>query len=282
MGNQIGKATLFTILLIGMLGCDYFEMRGFLLSYETVDERFEQSMRWNNNHPYKTFYTSVDDYRLYVMGDSHLGTATNFNIFVNAAKNDQALAAVMVGDLSKGNKEDYDFLNQNIPDPDSLKTFQLVGNHDLYFDGWKQFYQLFGSGVYYFTVQTPTAKDLFICLDSGGGTLGAKQLKWFQELLEGNRDTYRYCIVFSHVNIFRIRNTLSTNPYPEEVMALAELCLKHNINMVFNGHDHLQNVEIFGLTTFITMDALLDGYDNAGYSIIKNSAGKLTFENVRL
>ncbi len=280
MGHKIGKIAAFLVLLIGMIGCDYFEMRGFILSYETADERFEQSMTWNNDHPFKIFNLSSDDYILYVMGDSHLGTANNLNMFFNAAKNDQAIAAVMVGDLSTGNKEDYDFLEQNIPDPDSLQTFKLVGNHDLYFDGWKQFYQKFGSSVYYFTVQTPNAKDLFICLDSGGGTLGEKQLKWFKELLNEHRDEYRFCVVFSHVNIFRIRNTLSTNPYPGEVLTLSQLCAEHNVNLVFNGHDHIQNVETFGTTTYITMDALQDGLEITGYSKLKCNTGMLTYENV--
>jgi len=280
MGHKIGKITSFLFLFIGMIGCDYFEMRGFLLSYETADVRFEQSMAWNNDHPFKVITVTNDHYILYVMGDSHLGTANNLNKFFNAAKNDQALAAVMVGDLSTGSLENYQFLEQNIPHPDSLLTFKLVGNHDLYFDGWKQFYQRFGSSVYYFTVQTPNAKDLYICLDSGGGTLGEKQLKWFKELLEKHRDEYRFCVVFSHVNIFRIRNTLSTNPYPGEVLTLSQLCAENNVSMVFNGHDHLKNVESFGPTTYITMDALQDDLEITGYSVLKCNTGMLTFENV--
>ena len=280
MGHKIGKITAILFLFIGMVGCDYFEMRGFLLSYETADERFEQSMTWNNDHPFKVINVTNDHYILYVMGDSHLGTANNLNKFFHAAKNEQAIAAVMVGDLSTGSEEDYEFLEQNIPHPDSLRTFQLVGNHDLYFDGWKQFYQRFGSGVYYFTVHTPAAKDLYICLDSGGGTLGEKQLKWFKDLIEEHRDEYRFCVVFSHVNIFRIRNTLSTNPYPGEVLTLSHLCAENNVTMVFNGHDHLKNVESFGPTTFITMDALQDDLEISGYSVLKCNTGMLTFENV--
>lgn len=280
MGHKIGKIAAIIFLFFGMIGCDYFEMRGFLLSYETADERFEQSMTWNNNHPFKVINVTNDNYILYVMADSHLGTANNLNKFFHAAKNDQALGAVMVGDLSTGSEENYEFLEQNIPHPDSLRTFLLVGNHDLYFDGWKQFYQRFGSSVYYFTVQSPNAKDLYICLDSGGGTLGEKQLKWFKDLLEEHRDEYRFCVVFSHVNIFRIRNTLSTNPYPGEVLTLSHLCAENNVTMVFNGHDHLKNVESFGPTTFITMDALQDDLEITGYSVLKCNTGMLTFENV--
>lgn len=271
---------LFLLIILVFQGCDYFEMRGFVAAYETVDERFDQSMKWNKSHPFKTISIYSEDYKIYAMGDAHLGTADNLNIFFHSAKNDQALAAVMVGDMSTGSVENYQFLQQNIPDPDSLLTFQLVGNHDLYFHGWLQFYKMFGSGIYYFTVQTPSAKDLYICLDSGGGTLGEKQFEWLNKLLQDHRNKYRHCVIFSHVNIFRIRNTLSTNPYPGEVMALAQLCLEYNISMVINGHDHIQNVEQFGPTTFITMDALQDGLDYAGYTIISNEGNRLSYKNV--
>lgn len=274
------KYVLLLLLIIPFQSCDYFEMRGFIAGHETVNERFEQSMTWNELHPFQTIVSSQDDYTIYVMGDSHLGSAENLNRFFKQAKKDQAIAAVMVGDLSTGSKDDYQFLKQNIPHRDSLRTFQLVGNHDLYFNGWQHFYSLFGSSTYYFTIQTPNGKDLYICLDSGGGTIGDQQLSWFQQLLEEKRDSYRHCIVFSHVNIFRIRNTLSTNPYPGEVMALSQLCLKHKVNMVINGHDHIQNVVTFGPTTFITMDALQDGLEYAGYTIIHNQGNHLSFQNL--
>ncbi len=279
MENKL-KLLLFITLITIIQGCDYMEFRGFITSYETVDERYDQSMTWNETHPFKTIMVNQNDYNIYVMGDSHLGTVDNFNRFLYAAKQDQSVATVMVGDLSTGNINDYETLENNIPHPDSLLTFQIVGNHDLYFDGWKQFYSRFGSSIYYFVVQTPGAKDLYICLDSGGGTLGAKQLSWFQNLLKDHRNEYRHCVVFSHVNIFRIRNTLSTNPYPDEVLTLSQLCLEHNVSMVLNGHDHIKNVVHFGPTTFITMDALQDGLDYAGYTILKNNGDSLSYQNI--
>jgi len=279
MENKL-KFLLFVTLITIIQGCDYMEFRGFVTSYETVDERYDQSMTWNETHSFRTILINQNDYNIYVMGDSHLGTTDNLNRFFYAAKQDKSVATVMVGDLSTGNKSDYETLENNIPNPDSLLTFQIVGNHDLYFDGWKQFYARFGSSTYYFVVQTPGAKDLYICLDSGGGTLGGKQLTWFQNLLKDHRNEFRHCVVFSHVNIFRIRNTLSTNPYPDEVLTLSQLCIEHNVSMVLNGHDHIKNVVHFGPTTYITMDALQDGLDYAGYTILKNSGDSLSYQNI--
>ena len=34
----------------------------------------------------------------------------------------------------------------------------MAGNHDLFYDGWKEFYSRFGSSTYLFTVKTPDAR----------------------------------------------------------------------------------------------------------------------------
>ena len=158
----------------------------------------------------------------------------------------------------------------------------MIGNHDLYFDGWKQFYTHFGSTTYLFTVETPEASDLFICLDTGSGTLGSNQLEWLKNMLQEERPNYRKCVIFTHNNLFRIRHTTSTNPFVEEVRVLSELCLKHEIDMVITGHDHERNAVKFGNTTHITMDALQDISENAGYFTLFINQGEIDFEFVEL
>lgn len=100
----------------------------------------------------------------------------------------------------------------------------------MYFHGWKQFYSLFGSSTYLFIVKTPQSTDVFICLDSGSGTLGSNQLDWLKDILETERPNYRRCVLFTHVNLFRIRHTISANLPVEELYVLMELCVKHQID----------------------------------------------------
>ena len=90
----------------------------------------------------------------------------------------------MAGDLTTGHEEDYNVFEQHLPQQDSLPAFLIAGNHDLFFNGWKEFYSRFGSSTYLFTVKTPDATDLFICLETGGGTLGDKQLEWLINILQ--------------------------------------------------------------------------------------------------
>jgi 3',5'-cyclic AMP phosphodiesterase CpdA len=164
-----------------------------------------------------------------------------------------------------------------LPDPADLTTFPIVGNHDLYFDGWKKFQSLFGTTTYLFTVKTPTATDLYICLDSGSGTLGSEQLKWLKNILI-DRSDYRHCILFTHTNLFRIRHTFSTNPFVEEIRELADLCVRYEIDMVVTGHDHKRNVVVFGNTVHVTMDALEDINDTPSYFKLNIIQGELSYQ----
>jgi predicted phosphodiesterase len=282
METGFKKIICWLLLFFSFSACEKFEMRGFILSYETANQRFEQSMDWNYEHPFKEITIPVEDYTIYAMSDCHAGGTKNLDFFLNEAKRMNAVAAVMAGDLTRGHAKDYYTFQQHLPSQDSLISFQMVGNHDLFFDGWKQFYSLFGSTSYIFTVKTPQASDLYICLDTGGGTLGSNQLDWLKDILETDRPNYRHCILFTHNNLFRIRHTDSANPFVEELQVLIELCIKHQIDMVVAGHDHLKNVVKLGNTTHITLDALEDDFKQAGYLILSVKQGKIEYEFINL
>jgi UDP-2,3-diacylglucosamine pyrophosphatase LpxH len=238
-------------------------------SAETANQRFSQSIEWNNTHPYRELTIQSDDYLILSMGDSHVGGTENLDSFCDLAKARKATVIVMVGDLTTGQNKDWDIFEQHLPLQDSLPSFLMAGNHDLFFNGWKEFRSRFGSSSYLFTIKTPIATDLFICLETAGGTLGDDQTDWLINILEKMRSGYRHCIVFTHNNFFRTRHTDSTNPLVEELQVLMGLFAKHNVEMVITGHDHKQDVVVFGITTYITMDALKDGFSNAGYFQIR-------------
>ncbi len=271
-----------SLLLILFSACDIFEARGFVMPYETVEERFEQSMAWNAGNPYKAITTGADSYILYAMGDTHVGDTLNLNIFLDAAMEAGAIGAVMAGDITTGNDEDFYTFARQLPPQDSLPTFPLAGNHDLYFHGWEQYYELFGTSTYLFTVHTPNDSDLFICLDNGAATLGRKQIAWLKDVLETQRPQYRNCVIFTHTNFFRIRRMTATNPYVEELQLLTELCLRHDVDMVVAGHDHVKNSATLGNTEFLIMDALKDSEKNPGYLILTIEGDTIAPEFINL
>ncbi len=281
MENKIKLS--FILLVFFLSGCgNILDTSGFFFPDDLIDSRFVQSDQWNQTNPFKTISVNSENYQLFIAGDSHIGGTVNFDKFVSESKKNSAAALVIVGDIVSGHKQGYDTLINHLPNYSQIPYFLAVGNHDLYFDGWKTFYPYFGSSTYYFTVQTPTAKDLNIVLDSGSGTLGGKQLAWLQHVLENERSKYRHCFVYSHVNFFRNRHTGSTNPLVDELYVLMDLFAQNQVDMVFSGHDHDRSTNQFGNTTYITMDALLDGFPKAGFVILSVSKTAASFDFVDL
>ena len=262
---NLNRKILVILLMFSVISCEKADFKGLFKAYSDVNERFEQSMEWNNTHPQAIINVPGNVYEINAMGDSHVGGTKNLDILIEESIRDNVAASVFVGDLTTGHKKDYDTFAAHLPRPDSLTYFAIAGNHDLYFDGWQYFYGIFGSSTYYFVVNTPDTADLFICLDSGGGTLGNKQLDWFKNVLQNEREKHRYCVVSTHVNLFRMRPTTSTNPFVEEVQVLTDLFLRYNVNMVVTGHDHKRNTDILGNTTHIIMDDLQDISNHASY-----------------
>jgi predicted phosphodiesterase len=249
----------------------------------SVNQRFSQSMDWNESHPYKEIVVQSEDYSILFIGDTHVGSTNNLDKFFGIANASKASAVVMVGDLTNGKEEDYPVFDQCLQQKDSLLTFFAVGNHDLWSNsGWIEFFTRFGPSCYLFTVKSPEATDLFISLDSGSTTFGTEQLEWLSYILQTLRPECRHCIVYTHINLFRVRHTTSTNLLVEELDLLLELFTKNNVEMVITGHDHEKDATVFGITTYIQVPALMDGLRNAGYFEIsvKNEDVKYKFEGI--
>ena len=268
MGNFFKKISL-AIAAFCLAACGDADVIGMIASTsDGVEKRADYSLSLNKTIGFQTIISHQEEYQLCLIGDTHFGTAENFKK-VEAAVENSALAIVHVGDICTGKKDDYQKaaeLLKNSP----LKIFPLVGNHDLYFGGWQYFKEYFGSSMFYFEVQTPTAKDLHVCLDSGNGTLGKKQYDWLKNLLASKRADYRRCFVYSHTNMFRTDGSQSpsSNMPIEETYQLMALYGKHKVDAVIMGHDHSREELSFNKVRYITLDALRDGVKNASYLIL--------------
>ncbi len=277
MEFQLNQKSLL-IAAMALLATACSKIEGPTSSSDPVDKRFSQSMEWNAIHPYKEIKVESDDYTILTMADIHIGTTTaNLDRFLSVARLEKPAAVIIDGDLTGGLAEGYNEFEKHYPENDSLQSFYLAGNHDLWHNGWDEFYSRFGSSSYYFTVKTPAGADLFICIDTGGGTLGRLQTEWLSEILTSMRSSYRRCIVITHVNLFRPRKTESTNLVEEELSFLLDLFARNNVDMVITGHDHVRDVENFGITTYVQVDALEDGLSNAGYLNMKVKNGEINY-----
>jgi predicted phosphodiesterase len=277
-----GHIILFAAAFVLQSCSDEVDYSGFFYSEAYSNERFEQSMSWNESRPVKDIIVNSDNYTFLVAGDSHCGSTANLDYFIEKTSAPEISFSILAGDMTSGQSYDFDTVFTHLARLEAKPYFPAIGNHDLFFDGWQSYINYVGTTAYTFTVTSLSGKDLFICLDTGTGTLGSKQMKWLKETIRNTRGSYRNCIVFTHVNFFRAHRVTSTVPLVEELYALLDLFADNSVDMVIMGHDHRRSVENFDETRYITLDALEDDFEYASYMSVTNQEGTLSYKFINV
>ena len=243
---------------------------------ENADQRFAQSMEYNHQHGYDTVYVASNDYRVYIMSDMHVDFSTfNLDTFVMDYLSDPAAApfCLMLGDMINATGH-YDYCMEHMApiwDGTGDTCYCTLGNHDMYFDQWQVWRSHLKTSTYWFMVQTPDYKDLFISLDSGDGTLGSDQLNWLRALLkQKSQEGYRHIAVYTHTHFFKIDASQghTSNMALEEMYELCDLFSQYGVDLVLQGHSHARNLTVFKGVQYLRVDALEDHYYNAYYTIL--------------
>lgn len=269
---------LFFVSMILMLSCKKYDILGmFTAVSESPDERFAMSMEYNNAHGYDKIFVGDDNYRLYVMTDVHLDNSTkNLDKYVTDYLRDTTAAqfSLCLGDLIYG-KDKFDYFCEHVKPVDDAgrKIYHTVGNHDLYFNQWKDFLKRFNTSTYWFEVQTVSGfKDLYISIDSGNGTLGVDQRRWLENLLKNKQNQgFRNIIIFTHTHFFRTSNVLEhTSSFNmEETYDLADLFARYGVTMVLQGHSHYRDLRVFKGVKYLRLDAMKDDMPEAYYTVLE-------------
>ncbi len=138
-----------------------------------------------------------------MVGDLHIrGTGTGrFRQILSDAAAEGDSFIVLLGDLVElGDAVSYDALLQAISDSGwTGKVVAVIGNHDVFENGWGQFRDKIGPSLYSVTVGNCN----FIVLDTASGTVGFDQLKWFKIQLTASAATNP--IVLSHYPLLFLR-----------------------------------------------------------------------------
>lgn len=276
--KKIGNIISVLLVMFLMTSCnknyDYLGM--FTSVSESSDERFAQSMKYNEEHGYDIITGVPDDYKVYAMTDIHVDFSTdNLDRYVADYLADSTAAdfSLCLGDLINATGH-FDYFKEHVkPVTDAgRKIYYTVGNHDLYFNQWKEFYSRFGSSSYWFEVHTVGGfKDLYIAIDSGNGTLGIDQREWLENVLkEKQNQGIRHIIVFTHTHLFKkdASQGHTSNFNMEETYDLADLFARYGVSMVVQGHSHHRDLTIFKGVTYLRLDALEDHYPDAYYTIL--------------
>lgn len=277
------------VLLINSCGknIDYL---GILMTFnESPDERFAQSMEYNNQHGYDKITGVPDDYRVYVMSDIHVDFSTdNLDRYVSdyLADTEAAPFSLCLGDLINATGH-FDYFAEHVkPVSDAgRKIYYTTGNHDIYFDQWPEYFKRFGSSTYWFEVQTVSGyKDLYVAIESASGTLGADQREWLENALKDKQNHgFRHIIVFTHTHFFKKDTSQghTSNFNMEETYDLLDLFDRYDVSMVLQGHSHSRDLTMFKDVVYLRVDALEDHYLDAFYTILK-IGGNINYEFIKV
>ena len=260
----------------------------FAGSSPTIDQRFEQSMQYNQQAGYATIHTLSDNYRVYVCTDTHIHkTRTRWEYFVGTYHADSLCpVAVHLGDIIDATT-DFAYVEDVLKStifPTKADTLMAVcGNHDIYFKQWEKFIKAFKTSSYYFVVTTPMGKkDLFVVFDSADGTVGSKQLDWLRETLTwAEKQDFRHIVACTHTHFFKRDNSQghTSNYTLEETYALLNLFTQHGVEMIWSGHDHSREITQVKGMTCIVVDSMKDE-DKEPYYMLVTMGEKIDYEFV--
>ena len=256
----------------------------------TVQTRFEQSVAYNATRGEIHLEMGADDYTIYLCSDSHITRKTHRNLDYFMHQYRAAASpkmALHLGDLIDAQK--------NFPCADSIlhyagqtindTIFLTPGNHDIYFKLWDIYRDFFKTSVYWFDTNNGTKKlDLFICLDSAEGELGAAQMNWLRELLaQKSQEGYRRIIVFSHTHLWKLDGSQghSSNMALEATYEFTSLLSQYGVQYYWCGHQHARQEVHFKGVTYMVLNATKDEESQQSYMLAHMSdAREVRFEHV--
>ena len=278
------------ILACGVIfaACERLDMVGmFAGSSPTIDERWEESMAYNQEAGFDTLYAVAEDYHLYVCTDTHITKKRNrWEHFIASYRADKLCpVAVHLGDIIDA-RTDVAYVEEALaPQMEGANKHDTLmavcGNHDIYFQLWENFLRVFKTSTYYFVVQTPAGKqDLFIVYDSADGTVGSKQLQWLENTLKwADTQNFRHVVACTHTHFFKRDGSQghTSNYTIEETYALLNLFTQHNVKMVWSGHDHSREITQVKGMTCIVVDSMTE-HDEHPYYMLVTMGDKIDYE----
>lgn len=157
------------------------------------------------------------------------------------------------------------------------KVYSILGNHDLYNNGWEIWKQSVYPCVscYKFTISAGGARSFdFLFLDTGNGTLGGPQIEDLEKNLKASS---RPKIVFMHYPVFAGGLFYFTLGDASERARLIDDFAGGNVKYVFEGHTHSSHDYSFGSFTESVVGSYLY-YKNFGLVTVDENSSSVNFE----
>lgn len=116
----------------------------------------------------------------------------------------------------------------------SLKAFPVIGNHDIYNDGWTNWKKYNGPSHYSFTA----GNSRFIAIDTADGSLGEAQSKWLREKVKEGSSSKNTFLVSHYLPEVPGQRTYLKLPDDVEALSLMKLASDFGVRGWLGAHYH--------------------------------------------
>ena len=265
------RSFLLKIILIlwafGFSSCKYYTygLEEFLYRSGTVEKRTEEILELSDIDV--PVVPNEGSYNILIVTDIHFGHEKHksyLNMFLesvveyikNIPSDEKPLFCICLGDIADhGLKSEFDDFRifANKLNELGIKTYSILGNHDLYNSGWR----IYKDSVFPFTSFYYFKTDVFsfYFIDSASGSLGKSQMDKLQGLLAKDENPK---ILASHIPLyadgyfyFAMQNTTERN-------LLISMLARNNVKAVLSGHTHSLNFTNFGKFYEYNFPSVLD------------------------
>ncbi len=234
---------------------------------DDVDERINSSSSSITEIEAPTV-SNTSNFSFIAISDVHFGRGNQeVEDFINEIKKISPAPdfCICLGDIVehgiKSEFSDYnDFVEKIKSVVTSEKVYTVIGNHDLFNDGWDYFERMIYpyTSLFHFTIGNYS----FYFTDSASGSLGPKQLKTIKSAMRA--DSTRNKIFCTHYPVYGSADSFDSYyslQNPEETALLLTLLEDTNTRLYLSGHIHNyhKNKLSRNLTEYVT-DGYLDKY----------------------
>ncbi len=284
--NYVLSAVLAAFLSAFLMSSCQYGLNEFLYRNDSVDKRASHLKKIEDSE--KPSIPTGGKYSVLIISDVHFGAENQkrqrreedfFKQIDNMTE--KPLFAISLGDIAEhGYKKELEAykkeLTDKLFDKWNIKTWNVVGNHDLYNSGWRHFKEILfpNEALYKFS----TEKFSWYFIDSASNTLGKKQSS---QLINDMKKDNKSKFVFAHVPFYSDDWFYFTMQDSTERNRLLSAFAKNNVKGIFTGHTHVERTYNFGAFTEHT----LGGYfakRSWGILHVNEQDGAYTFEFMSL
>ena len=256
------------ILFISFLFCscqykDYGLEQGFFRKYpvnnragtlKTLNLKRNEISQENYPDAYKKIFTDKK-YSFIVISDVHIGSSKygsedeNIAAFLEKVKNlsERPSFCLGLGDFAEhGKSEEFTKYNQEIIlklDELGIRSFSVLGNHDLYNSGYENFSKILNPKTSFYKFETPSIS--FYALDSASASLGDQQMTALKNAF--NFDI-KPKIIFTHVPLFAESKFYFVFQDSAERNRIISLFSENNVQLLLVGHTHERHTSNLGFS----------------------------------